>query len=172
MLFLLVFLSSLVALHCGALFPCDFFHVPLLSNLVAPSHDAPLVHASWWSSCSKLWCSSCSCLVVVQLLQAMMFLLLLFQSSLVIIGSWYFCSFFHDALLFHVFSTLFLNSCFLAYQNHNNCDPLSFPPTSCSFNYELGGCKRVRTCPFAWCLAIVACLAAHCAFVVNPRFTP
>jgi hypothetical protein len=50
-----------------------------------------------------------------------------------------------------------LRLCFPACQNHNNCDPFLLPPTSCSFNYELGGCKHVRTCPFARCLAIVAC---------------
>lgn len=65
---------------------------------------------------------------------------------------------------------MFLNSCSLAYQSHNSCDPLSFPPTSCSTNYELGGCKRARTCSFAHCLAIATCLTACCAFVVNPRF--
>jgi hypothetical protein len=67
------------------------------------------------------------------------------------------------------FSIMFLNSCSLAYQSHNSCDPLSFPPTSCSFNYELGGCKHARTCSFAHCLAIATCLTTCCAFV-NPRF--
>jgi hypothetical protein len=65
---------------------------------------------------------------------------------------------------------MFLNSCFPAYQNHSSCDPLSFPPTSCSFSYELGGCKRAKTCSFARYLAIAACLTICCAFVLNPRF--
>jgi hypothetical protein len=71
---------------------------------------------------------------------------------------------------------MFLNSCFLAYQSHNNYNPLSFrppsptSPTSCSFNYELDGCKHAKTCSFAHCLAITTCLAARCAFVVNVRF--
>ncbi len=54
---------------------CDV-HVPLLNNPMVPSHDALLAHASQWSSCSNPWCSSYSCFLKVQLLQAMMFLLL------------------------------------------------------------------------------------------------
>jgi hypothetical protein len=133
-----------------------------------------------------LWCSSCSCFLMVQLLQAMMILLILFHSSLIVISSWYiyiylfiyfyyfyyFYIFFHDALLFHFFSTMLLSSCFLAYQSHSNYDPLPFPPTSCLFSCEFGECKHARTCPFAWCLAIATFLATHCAFVVNPKFTP
>jgi hypothetical protein len=100
----------------------------------------------------------------------MMFHLLLFHNSLVVIGLWYSGYFFHDAFLSHIFFAMFLSSCFPTYQSHSNCDPLSLPPTSCSFNYELGGCKCVKTCSFACCLAIATCLATHCAFIMNPRF--
>ncbi len=61
-------------------------------------------------------------------------------------------------LFFFMFFLRCFCSCFLAYQSHNNCDHLLLPPTSCSFSYELGGCKCAKTCPFACCLAIVACL--------------
>jgi len=54
MLLLLIFLNSLVALNCGAPLPCDFFHALFFNNPLAPSRDAPLVHASWWFSFSKL----------------------------------------------------------------------------------------------------------------------
>jgi len=88
MLLLLVFFNSLVVLLCGALLPCDFFHAPFLNNPMAPSHDDPLVHTSWWFNCSKLWCFSCSSLLVVQLLQAMMFLLLLLVCTRCIMHPW------------------------------------------------------------------------------------
>ncbi len=71
--------------------------------------------------------------------------------------------------LFLVFFLWCSCSCFLTYQSRSSCDP---PPTSCSFNYEHGGCKCVKICWFVQCLAIVTCLVAHCAFVVNMRFTP
>ncbi len=103
MLLLLMLPGSLVALSCDSPLPCDFFHVLLFSSPMAPSHDAPFVHASWWFSCSKLWCSSYSCFLVVQLLQAMMFLMLLFHNNLVVIGLWYFCFFFFMMLFFVMF---------------------------------------------------------------------
>jgi hypothetical protein len=55
MIFLLLMLhGNLVSLSYDAPLPCDFFHVIFLSSPMAPSHDAPFVHASWWCSCSKL----------------------------------------------------------------------------------------------------------------------
>lgn len=106
----------------------------------------------------------------------MMLHLLLFPSNLVVLSSWYSCFSFHDVPLFLSMMFLFLVfflwcpcSCFPTYQSHSSCDP---PPISRSFNYELGGCKCVKICRFAQCLAIVTCLVTHCAFVVNLKFTP
>lgn len=172
MLLLLTLFGNLITLSCDAPLPCDCCHDLFIRSPMVPSHDDFLAHASWWSNCSKLWCFSCSCLIMVQLFQAMMLLLLLFHNSLVAINSWYSCFFFHDVFISLVFFAMLLSSCFLTYQSHSRCDPLLLPPTSCSFNYEFGGCKHAGTCPFAWCLAVTTCLTTHCAFVVNPMFTP
>jgi len=98
-----------------------------------------------------------------------MLLLLLFPSSLVIPSPWYSYSSFHDTLFF-MFLLWCSCLCFPTYQSHNSCNPLPLPPISWSFNYEVWGCIRAKICPFVHCLAIVACLPAHCAYVVNPRF--
>jgi hypothetical protein len=77
--------------------------------------------------------------------------------------------FFSMMFFFLVFFLWCSCSCFPTCQNRSSCGP---PFTWCSFNYELGECKHVKICWFVQCLAIITCLVAHCAFVVNMRFTP
>ncbi len=125
------------------------------SNAYVSNYDVYLACASRQSSCSK----------------AMMLLLLLFFSSLIVPS----CDtpfFLSMMFFFFMFFLWCYCSCFLTCQSHSSCDPLPFPPISCSFNCELSGCRCVKICPFIHDLAIVRCLMACCAFIMNIRFTP
>jgi hypothetical protein len=54
MLLLFMLPNNLIILNCDVPFPCDFCHDLLFSSPMVPNDDDFLVHASWWSNCSKL----------------------------------------------------------------------------------------------------------------------